>query len=576
MNRSRRAIRRRRGVFLALVILLALCAACEAAPAGPEPTPTVAPTPTPSADIVLQNLRFVIRWNDQLLATEELTVEQFEGNLLVRSELIRHGPNPVIEQRLVQLSPVLRPIRYSLERRTMGTQSTWVAEYEGGAMDSLANNLAWYAPVLVPEISPAPGILLERAPSALPFAVLALQITDNRPLHDASPPWLSHALDIAEALPVSRPVTVSVSLDQGEAIIGTVALEGRIAGYANPRFTMWVRPGSRTLFRVTIEDHVADLWDQLGESALRTPGLVTIERVTHLPALPEALPEPGVVAEGVSFVGSDGAMRQGLLLRPEGAGPFPALLVQHPGGILPPPQGLAAFVRQGWAVFTYSPAGVGESEGVFQRAPSGLLAADARLAGEWLRQQPEINPERIVLVGIGQAGIVGAQVVAQPSPFAAAVLGSFATVLPLYPDLVEERILALATFYGWDDVALARYRQQSIEQWQEWLQAGYDEIGLLGRRASLTPLRVWQETDLVASLRQAQIPVLVLHGRADLWTPVDGAELLELLLHEEGVEAVTFRYLDGLGADLGGSAERLWDDQVDGLVSEWLQDTLGQ
>lgn len=576
MQRPRRAIWRRRGLLLAFVILLSMCAACEVAPAAPVPTPTPNPTPTPSPDQVLQDLRFVIMRNDQLLATEELRVEQFEGTLLVRSELIRHGLSPVVERRLVQVSPVLRPIRYSLERRSMGAQSTWVAEYERNAMNCLANNLAWYAPVLVPEVSPAPGVLLERAPSALPFVLLALQLTNDRPLHDGAPPWHSHALDVVEALPVSRPVTVSVSLDRGEAIIGTVALEGQIAGYANPHFTMWVRPGSRTLFRVTIEDHVADLWEQLGEPALRAPGLVTIERVARLPAPIEALPEPGIVSETVSFAGSNAETRHGVLLRPEGEGPFPALLVQHPGGTLPPPQGLEAFARQGWAVFSYSPAGVEPSEGEFQRAPSRLLAADARLAGEWLRQRPEISPERIVLVGLGEAGIVGAQVAAEPSPFAVAVLGSFATVLPLYPDLVEERILALADFYGWDDVALARYRQYSIEQWQEWLQAGYEDIGLLGRRASLAPLRVWQETDLVASLRQAQIPVLILHGTADTWTPVDGAELLEALLHEEGVGAVTFRYLDGIGADLGGNAERLWDDQADALVSGWLEETLGQ
>jgi hypothetical protein len=576
MKRLEGAVWRKRILVLTLGVILSLCAACDAPPPTPEPTPTLVPTPTPAPIEVLQDLRYVITWNGELLATEELRIHPVDDALVAYGDLTRAGPAPMLEQRTVQLSSFLNPLQYALERHTLGVQSTWVAQRGEDSIDCMANNQAWYAPVMVPGISPPPNLLLERAPSALPFALLALQVTEGRALTTAMAPLSMQVLDVTEPLPASRPMTVTVAMDQSEAIIGTVALQGQIQAGANPQFTMWMRPGSRVMYGVTFEQYTFGLLEQMQNPALRGTGRLVIERVSHLPELPEPARDPEVIYEAVSIAGSQADLLEGVLLRPDGPGPFPALLVQQPGGVLPPPQGLEQLVRQGWVVLTYSPAGVGNSAGRYQRAPSARLAADVRVAGEWLAQRPEVDLQRVVLVGIGEAGIVGARAIAESNPFAAAVLGSFATDMPLFPDLAEARMAALASHGGWDAVDLERYRMYSLQAWQEWLQAEREEIGLLGRRASLAPLYVWQEIDLVEMLGRAQTPVLILHGRADEWTPVDGAERLEAALRVRGVDGVEFRYLFGpLGADLGGNAQQLWDDQVDDLVDAWLRDTLG-
>ena len=575
MERLERAVWRKRILVLALAMLLSLLVACDEPPPTPVPTPTPIPTPTPAPVEVLQNLRYSITWNGELLATEELRMTDAGDLLMVYSDLDRFGPLPLTERRTLQLSPILTPVQYSLERHALGVQSTWVAQRREDAIDCMANDQVWYAPVMVPGISPPPKLMMERAPSALPFVLLALQATEQRALPASTEPLALYVLDVTDPMPVSRLMTVTVAVDQSEAIIGTVALAGEIEGGANPQFTMWMRPGSRMLFGVTFEQYSFGLLDQMQNPALRGTGRLAIERVTHLPEPPEREQEPDVIYEVALLPGSEGGSREGLLLRPEGPGPFPALLVHQPGGALPPPQGLEQLVRQGWVVLTYSPAGVGASDGPYQRAPSALLAADARLAGEWLAQRSEVDPQRIALVGLGEAGIVGARAIAERNPFAAAVLGSFATDLPLYPDLAEMRLMALATHGGLDSVSLERYRMYSLQAWQGWLDEGRNEIGLLGRRASLVPLQAWQEIDLVETLGRAQAPVLILHGRADEWTPVDGAERLEAVLRARGVENVEFRYLYGpLRADLGGNAQQLWDEQVDSLVGAWLQDAL--
>jgi dienelactone hydrolase len=101
----------------------------------------------------------------------------------------------------------------------------------------------------------------------------------------------------------------------------------------------------------------------------------------------------------------------GKLVRPRGAGPFPAVVIVSGSekatrdtfdlwGML--------FASLGFAVLSYDKRGVGESSGRFAATPSQgnlrNLAADVVAGVEWLRGQPEIDPRRIGLTGGSQAG----------------------------------------------------------------------------------------------------------------------------------------------------------------------------
>ena len=79
---------------------------------------------------------------------------------------------------------------------------------------------------------------------------------------------------------VSRPLTLEVSGDQSSAVIGTMALEGRIGADGQQSFTLWMRPDSRLLFRAEFPDYRFGFWEQLRDPALSTPGLLRIERVS--------------------------------------------------------------------------------------------------------------------------------------------------------------------------------------------------------------------------------------------------------------------------------------------------------
>ena len=99
---------------------------------------------------------------------------------------------------------------------------------------------------------------------------------------------------------------------------------------------------------------------------------------------------------------------------PSGSGPFPAIVFGHGSGraTRDEARGLASrLVAAGFAVLRYDKRGVGESTGVYEGVGVGnatrvlgLLADDMAAGVAFLRTRPEIDPRRIGLMGVSQAG----------------------------------------------------------------------------------------------------------------------------------------------------------------------------
>jgi pimeloyl-ACP methyl ester carboxylesterase len=524
---------------------------------------------------VLEGALFTLSVDGAMIATEEIHVGQSEGQLLVFSELHRIAAYPITERRTVALTRALDPLRYDLEVSALGVRSVWSGEVREKVIDCLNNNLAWYAPVLVEGISPAPQVMLEGSPSALPFALLALRYAQPAE-GTAATPTLLRALDTLEDLPVSRALTLTVDPDRKGAVIGTLALEGQVEGGLNPRFTLWVRPGSRTLYSVEIPECRVNLWQQAGQPGLGRPGRLVIQRVSQLPEAPKPPAAGEAKRVPVEFTGADKTVRSGTLILPEGSGPFPVIVLHSAGGAVPRWDPGDAFAKRGWAVYCYDKRGLGASKGEYDRGALRALADDAALAAAMLRTRPEVDPRRIVFLGIGEGGQVGALAASLASDYAVAVLASCASVGPLFPDLAEQRILhVLAPFYGWTPAQAEAYRGLSVSRWKKWLADGKPEVALLRRRASVRPLKEWAETDLAVALGSAKVPVLLLHGGKDAWTPVDGARKLQEALAGAGAARVSLRVFDELGTDLGaGTSGAALGPEAEQATFEWLERTL--
>ena len=563
--------------LLGAVLLLSLmCSGCsDQAPPEASPSPSPAPTDTPLPQNVLDGLLFAITLNGRLLATEELETRVVDGSLYVSSTLHWAESDGMVERRSVALSPLLYPTNYTLERSLRGVTSWSVAQRDGGSLSLLSNNRQWYGPVWHARLEPVPGLLMEQTPSALPLALLVLQYTAGRSAADYGAPFRLPVLDVTDDLPASHDLTLSLTDEQGEAVIGTLALEGAIAREGGHSFTLWLRPDSRLLFRAEFPDYRPGFWEALRYPALNEPGLLRIERVSELPAVPDEEPDGG--PELITLQGSTGELRA-RLYRPSGEAPAPVLLVRRGWRQPDLAESAEAWRQQGWAVCVLDPSGVGDSPGEF-RAESELAEADDLVqAARQLASVAGLDCDAIVLVGVGESAAVVARAVGEASgaaasgsgaPIAGAVLASGVFDGAAIPQLAADQALALADHYGWGPDELSGFLALSVHQWQAWLAKEEIDFSRLGRRVSLSGLAAWAALDLSAVLRSISVPLLVLHGSRDEWTPPAGAERLVQRLMDAGAP-VTYIELEGLGHDLGRTRGTLWAAEADSALEDWL------
>lgn len=228
--------------------------------------------------------------------------------------------------------------------------------------------------------------------------------------------------------------------------------------------------------------------------------------------------------------------------------------------------------RRGIAVLRMDDRGVGGSGGDIQ-GTSADFADDIRAGVAYLRQRPEIDPDRIALVGHSEGGLI-APLVAATDPRLAAI------VLMAGPSQTGRRIidyqLDLSVRY---DTTIAADRRDSAR-----VATGAQFDSTAGRTAWM---RYFLAYDPIPTLSKVRQPVLVLHGATDRQVTVEQAHEIERALRAAGNTRVTTHVFpdrnhlflrDANGSPLGYS--RLPDTRIDGEVmgtlADWLTTTLGR
>jgi len=146
--------------------------------------------------------------------------------------------------------------------------------------------------------------------------------------------------------------------------------------------------------------------------------------LTPLLAVEQEMPIDHRLNEQVIMIpagAADGAMLQTTVFRPNGDGPFPLLIINH-GKEAGAPGNQArdrfifmatAFVKRGYAVVIPRPRGFSKPTGDYidpgcnMPAHGQLQAADRQGALEYLRTQPWVDPDRIVVAGQSYGGTYG-------------------------------------------------------------------------------------------------------------------------------------------------------------------------
>jgi pimeloyl-ACP methyl ester carboxylesterase len=190
-----------------------------------------------------------------------------------------------------------------------------------------------------------------------------------------------------------------------------------------------------------------------------------------------------------------------------------------------------ALSRRGIAVLRLDDRGAGASGGDPTRATTADFADDIHAALAYLRTRPEIEGEKLAVVGHSEGGII-APMVAVDDPGVAAV------VLMAAP--------------SWTGVRTSDYQLR-----EAWKGMGLNEEEMKAKAAANDPireqmananpwLRFWLDYDPLPTARRLRVPVLVLQGSTDRQVPAEQATELAAAIRAGGDEDVTVRVFPDL------------------------------
>lgn len=351
--------------------------------------------------------------------------------------------------------------------------------------------------------------------------------------------------------------------------LSDVLLEGRELSFRLPEL------GGDAWFRGTFEadgKSIPGAFTQYGQSypLVLRPGPVAGRPQEPKPPFPYRVEEVTYAGDGVDLAGT--------LTRPEGPGPFTAVLLLSGSG----PQNRDAeffghkpfllladlLTRAGYAVLRVDDRGVGGSGGQLYESTYEQLTADAVAGVEFLRTRPEINRDRIGLLGHSEGGYL-APMVAQRTPIAFVIMmatpatpGEEVVVTQNQlvleaagapPGFVEQQaayVRTLAALLRTEDYERARALavQQLVAQAEALPPEQRPAVEDLEAQiaATVNPYyRSWIVHDPAPALQALRVPVLALYGGADLQVSAGQNEpLMRNLL--AGSPDATVRTLPGL------------------------------
>jgi hypothetical protein len=223
--------------------------------------------------------------------------------------------------------------------------------------------------------------------------------------------------------------------------------------------------------------------------------------------------------------------------------------------------------RRGIAVLRMDDRGFGGSEGDASRATSRDFAGDIAAAVAYLRTRPEIDPDRIALVGHSEGGIIGPLVaVADPRIRALAIIAG--------PSRTGRRIL---------DFQLRNPLERDTSITPAQRDSAFRRAHALvdSSAATLPWMRFFLDYDPLTTARRIRQPVLILQGANDQQVTADQAPELGAAIRSGGNRDVTVRVFPGLNhlmvpdpSGMPAGYSRLPSGSVDrsvlGALADWL------
>ena len=252
--------------------------------------------------------------------------------------------------------------------------------------------------------------------------------------------------------------------------------------------------------------------------------------------------------EEVTFADADAGADvrlAGTLTLPQGAGPFPAVVLvsgSGPNTRNEPIVGHQLFLvladhltRHGIAVLRYDKRGTGRSTGDYGKATSRDFADDARAAGVYLRGRSEIDPKHVGLIGHSEGGLIVPMVAVRDPSVAFIVMLAGPGVNGAEVWLEQLKLILAAAGMAPDKIAIAAGQRQRIIDIirsepdldkaapkvravlrEQAPQATPEQLDAVVNQVNTRWFREFFAYEPAPVLRQVRRPVLVLAGTKDV------------------------------------------------------------
>lgn len=254
------------------------------------------------------------------------------------------------------------------------------------------------------------------------------------------------------------------------------------------------------------------------------------------------------------FVVQNGSIHlAGTLALPLGEGPFPAVLLnsgsgpQDRNGNTPPAFMTNMFsimtkklTEAGFAVLCYDERGVGESTGNYDAATLKDLLSDVAVLLEFLGTHPEIDQDRIAMLGHSE-GAYFAPMFADKLSAMVLLAGSSISL-----DKIMEEQLAYQEAQPWlspQEKAILQDYRPKLQTLLSEAREGREESQVLP--LNLNWLREHMDLDPLENVSKVTSPVLIVQGERDLKVMPYHAERLAETLKTAGNEQIMVRFLVG-------------------------------
>lgn len=365
-----------------------------------------------------------------------------------------------------------------------------------------------------------------------------------------------------------------------------------------PELALWTdAQGRLALFSVPAQSFVA-VREEYGSfvEPLRAALTATVKELVPDYSAPADAPyraeEVSIQVKGFKLGGT-------LLLPKNGKGPFPAVVTSTGSGQQTRDENIALpglekyrpfrqiaerLASRGIAVLRVDDRGVGASTGLetLNTATTFDFADDVRAQVAYLRSRPEIDPERIAIIGHSEGGAIG--------PLVASTDGRLAAVVIMAgPARRGDEVLSYQLDYPYahDPKLSTEELEKKRAENRAFIRAVMEKDDVSKYPAALQALNVdWTRAfltyDPLPTIRKVRQPILILQGALDRQVTADQAEMLAEAARKAGNRDVTVRLFPNLGhlflpsaTGAGSEYTRLeadaLSDEVLQVITDWLE-----